>query len=178
MKFPVGTLLALCYFLASCTEIYFPEPQPRGVKVTENGLEELIGEYINTEDNDTLKVTKEGIVWSEDEDEEETLGKELKVKKYKNRYFVNFYNSGKGLWQVFVVDNKDPDHLFVTNLTSIDEDKVDELRRKKFSKLLEEAGNEDEQYFILNPSKKQLIKLLKDPIFNENKIDLKKLKQE
>ena len=175
MKIRDGVFLIIFFILSSCTEIYFTEPQPKGVKISENGLEELAGEYISSEDTDTLRVSKEGIMWSEDDQEEEALG-DLIVKKYKGYYFVNLYNSEKGLWQLFAVKNDDPDQLLITNLTSMDEDRVEELADKKYSKLISKADSLDQKYFILNPSKRQLLKLIKDPIFDENRLDLKRSK--
>ena len=90
MKIPNGIFLIIIGILSSCTEIYFTEPQPKGIKTVENGLEELAGEYISNEDTDTLKISKEGIIWSEDDKEEEALG-DLIIKKYKGYYFVNLY---------------------------------------------------------------------------------------
>ena len=167
-------MVVTCSWLISCTEIYFTEPQPKGVKVIPNGLEELAGEYINVEDTDTLKVSKEGVLWTEDEDEAETLGKEILVKKYKGRYFVNFLNSEKNLWQLFVVEKKDPDQIYVTNLTSVDEDNIQEFNDKKYCTLIEKEGSDD-KYLVLSPSKRQLLKLLGNPVFDQNKINLNKL---
>ena len=172
MKIQNGIFLIIIGILSSCTEIYFTEPQPKGIKIAENGLEELAGEYISSEDTDTLKISKEGIIWSEDDKEEEALG-DLIIKKYKGYYFVNLYSTEKGLWQLFAVNNDDPDHLYVTNLTSMDEDRVEELADKKYSTLINEADSLEITYFVLSPSKRQLIKLLKDPIFDQNRIDLK-----
>ena len=175
MNLHIRSALLLAVIFASCTEIYFPEPQPKGVQPLKNGFQDLIGEYLCYDEDglqeDTVKVTKTHIQLSEDEFLEEELGEEVVVKKYKGHYFINFHNKEKDLWQLMVVESLNPDSLRITNLTCLDPDRTDEITQKRYVKLVEE---EDDDYIIMNPSKGKLMKLVNHPVFDENRASLGK----
>ena len=182
MKSLINICLLLSITLVSCTDIYFSEPQPKGVKPLENGFEELIGEYVsfdeNSEPDDTVIVTRNKIIFPDDEDMEGELGEMTVVKKFKGHYFMNFYDEDKDLWQLIVAKFDEDQNLEVTNLISVGEKEAKELTKKRFAKkVIEEKEDDDEdEYIIMNPSKKQLMKLINYPIFDENKMNLNKIK--
>jgi hypothetical protein len=184
MKSLINICLLLSITLASCTDIYFNVPQPKGVKPLENGFEELIGEYVsydeNSEPDDTVIVTGNRIVFPDDEDMEGELGEVTVVKKYKGHYFMNFYDQDKDLWQLIVAKFYEGDVMEVTNLISVGEEEAKELTKKRFAKKVggEEVADsqEEDEYIIINPSKKQLMKLIDYPIFDENKMNLNRIK--
>ena len=146
MKSLINICLLLSIALASCTDIYFSEPQPKGVKPLENGFEELIGEYVSfdedSEPNDTIIVTRNSIVFPDDEEMEGELGEMTVVKKFKDHYFMNFYDQEKDLWQLIVAKFEEDQTLEVTNLISVGEEEAKELTQKRFAK---KVGGEDER---------------------------------
>jgi hypothetical protein len=168
----------LSFTLASCTEIYFSEPQPKGIKSLDNGFEELIGEYIsfdeNEDENDTVIITKNRIQFSDEESMDEELSETFIVKKYKSHFFINFYDAEKDLWQLVVAKTDEENSLHVTNLMSIDEDNSEDLSTKRYARKVEDEDEDD--YIVMNPSRRQLMKLIDYPIFDENKLDLNKIK--
>ena len=89
----LGTLI-VPVTLMSCTEIYFSEPQPKGIDPLDNGFEEIIGEYVSLEEDgekdDTVIITKDEIIFPDEDDMDGELSEDVIVKKYKGRYFLNF----------------------------------------------------------------------------------------
>jgi len=184
MKSLINICLLLSITLVSCTDIYFSEPQPKGVKPLDNGFEELIGEYVSfdedSEPDDTIIVTRNRIIFPDDEEMEGELGEVTVVKKFKGHYFMNFYDQDKDLWQLVVAKFDEDEALVVTNLISVGEEEAKELTKKRFAKKVageQEGDDEDEdEYIIMNPSKRQLMKLINYPIFDENKMNLNRIK--
>ena len=184
MRLIANISILLSITIASCTDIYFVEPQPKGVKPLDNGFEELIGEYVsfdsNSDPDDTIIVTKDRIVFPNDEEMEDEFGEIIVVKKFRSHYFINFFDGDKDLWQLVVVQIDENKSLEVTNLISVGEDEAKELTKKRFAKKVggeEEGDGEDEdEYIIMNPSKRQLMKLINYPIFDENKMNLNRIK--
>ena len=74
-------LSAVVIIMASCTNVAFVKPQPEGVKALTEIPENLQGTYAF---NDTIIVTSNTIG-------EDTLGKNLIVKKRGNFYYLNYF---------------------------------------------------------------------------------------
>jgi hypothetical protein len=74
-------LSAVVLTMASCTNVAFVKPQPEGVKALTEIPENLQGTYAF---NDTIIVTSNTIG-------EDTLGKNLIVKKRGNFYYLNYF---------------------------------------------------------------------------------------
>ena len=74
-------LIAVVLTLASCSNVEFVKPQPEGVKALTEIPENLQGTYAF---NDTIIVTSNTIG-------EDTLGKNLIVKKRGNFYYLNYF---------------------------------------------------------------------------------------
>ena len=171
-------ILVFSATLMSCTEIFFSEPQPKGIKPLEDGFAKIAGEYIgkdeNTEEGDTVIITRDEIIFPEEDEMDGELSEKVVVKKYKGRYFLNFKNEERGLWQLVVVNVNEDGDLYVTSLMNIDEDDEEELTKKNFAKLIEDEDEDD--YIIMNPSKRKLMKLIEYPVFDDNKLDLSRIK--
>ena len=75
------SFIAVVLTLASCTNVSFVKPQPEGVKALTEIPENLQGTYTFT---DTIVVTLNAIG-------EDTLGKNLIVKKRGNFYYLNYF---------------------------------------------------------------------------------------
>ena len=177
----LGKLIGIVFLIGimmSCTDIYFSEPQPKGIKQMENGFEDLIGNYVNVEEdgntNDTITITRDEIIFPDGDDMDEELSDNVVVKKYKEHYFLNFFDKEKELWQLIVVKSDEEGNLFITNLMSIDQDDTPELEKKNFAKKVDEEG--EDEYIVMNPSRKKLMKLIEYPIFDDNKLDLSRIK--
>lgn len=85
--------IALILTLASCTNVSFVKPQPEGVKALAEIPENLQGTYVF---NDTVIVTSNTIG-------EDTLGKNLIVKKRGNFYYLNYIEDDDSLYSLTVV---------------------------------------------------------------------------
>ena len=68
----------------------------------ETGIDEDSG-------TDTIIVTRDNIIFTDDESSMDELGETIIVKKYKGYYFVNFYNKEKQLWQLIAAKIEDED---------------------------------------------------------------------
>lgn len=175
--------LLLCIVLGSCTEIYFAQPQPKGVKTFDTGMEELIGTYIGIDEDsspessdsaDTIRVSSNNITFSDGESSKEDFGEQIVVKKYRGHYFINFYIEEKGLWQLIVAKSDGMEGFDVVNMTSLDKDKSEALTKEKYSKKVE--PEEKDAYIVMDPPRRKLMRLIEYPIFNENKLHLDKIK--
>lgn len=85
--------IAGVFTLASCTNVSFVKPQPEGVKALTEIPESLQGTYAF---NDTIIVTSNTIG-------EDTLGKNLIVKKRGNFYYLNYIEEDDSLYSLTVV---------------------------------------------------------------------------
>jgi len=178
MKSTVNIILLLSITLVSCTEIYFSEPQPKGIDPLDNRFEDIIGHYVSLDGDenkeDTVIITRNEIIFPDEDDTDGELSDKVMVKKYKGRYFLNFMDEEKELWQLVVVEVDNEGNLSVTNLMSIDEDDTATLTKKNFAKKVDEEGKDE--YIVMNPSKRKLLKLIEYPVFDENKLDLSRIK--
>lgn len=150
--------------MTSCVEVLFEQAQPARTKSLKQFPDKLLGTYIEETDKDTLVVTPFELMGAKEErDSTMKISNNFILKKFKGHYVVSRKHES-GLWEVgFIKPGKDGSLIIFT----IDGD--DKEKMKQFKSLLEvdvkydEEGKEDQ--YIVNPTKKELLKLLKADIF-------------
>ena len=161
----LATALTLA-FLASCNMIRFSEPQPAGIKNLDRLPAEVNGMFVGN-DNDTLIVNVGYFSFKSSKGDinlNMKLGDSTVVRKYQNYIFIsNRENDG---WNLVVAEPKEGDRLTLYMLYT---DNTDQLARiKKIITLTEKKDAEGKiDHYIANPTKEQLIKLLKQGLFRE-----------
>jgi len=154
----------------SCVEVLFEHPQPVKVKAEKQFPELMIGEYLDADDQ---KVSITPFAFRTPDMEHDSLAKMNKdfvLKRFKS-YFVISLRNELELWQVaFITIEKNGD-LSMKIIEANEREKIDIL--KKMVSVTTKYDDEDE-YYIINPSKKELAKILKEDIFEVAR--LKKIK--
>lgn len=157
---------SLIVFISSCVEVKFEQPQPAGIKAEKIFPVDLQGTYID-ENNDTLIINDvtyrfgngKTIFGGGGE-----LSENLILKKYKKYYFLSEKNDS--LWNIIVVKLKNKNDLKVFIIDGENKEKIEEL--KKITNVKERYKSEGEiDYYIINPDKKELKKMLRKKIFTE-----------
>jgi len=154
--------------LASCSEISYKEPQPTGVKMLSQIPAKLQGNYRIEENGeaDTLVVLATG--YRIGKDDVAQLSDSLVLKYYKGYYFFNIRD--KFSWYLRVVQLQKNGDLLYLAMSDIPEQ---ESEREKFLKHLREAipvietEADNKTYYVIDPSPKKLLELIKKGYFNE-----------
>jgi hypothetical protein len=156
-------LIAVVLTLASCTNVSFVQPQPEGVKALTEIPENLQGTYAL---NDTIIVTSNTIG-------EDTLGKNLIVKKRGNFYYLNYFEDDS-LYSLTVVKvvqclNYEKIEVFHPKISEDNQDKfkVIEVKSKTY------GTEEVKEYIVDNVSITQLSKMLSK---DKNNLKLTRIK--
>ncbi len=168
--------------LFSCNEVSFKEPQPAGVKSLREIPQELIGKYQvvdkkKKKKNDSLIIESWGY-HLKDKAEKDWLGKgtlsdSLVIKFYKNYYFVNFRSGDQ--WTLRLVKRKPSGNLDFLSIDIEDESKRANVIKKLSSQFeLKEIKKGDDRFYQINPTRSQLLQLIKDGYFTGN--ELKRIK--
>lgn len=161
--------------LASCKEVSFREPQPRGKRALKEIPRELRGEYllVDEENNrDTLVVTAKGYFMHSDSTEG-FLGDSLVLKKYKGYYFFNDNEDPEWLLRVIKREgNGDLSYLFMDHADKSFNDYLIELNKEIKIDSSEMYG---EKLYQIDPSPRQLLSLIRKGFFKKS-LTLKKLK--
>lgn len=166
-------ILLVVMSLTSCVEVLFEHPQPIGVKEKKQFPKSLQGMYIQDE-KDTLLITQFEIQeMSGKQDPDMILSSDLILKKYKGLYYLNVKNENN-LWEVGIINVKENGALNVRYIDGNKKDKVERLKQLvKITTFLNDEG--EEGYYLINPTKKQLVWLLGNNIF-ENLGEFRKIK--
>ena len=172
-SFP-GLLLCLLHllFLSSCKEVSFPQPQPAGISALKEVPAALRGEYkagdAQNPDADALIIESWGYHFRDGKDND-WLGKgvlsdSLVVKFYQNYYFVNFRSGTQ--WVLRLIRQKPSGALEFLSIDLSDDEKTREMLKKlsKKTSVKEVHGNE-ETYYQINPSRDQLMQLIREGYF-------------
>ena len=170
MKYTIsGFCLAFCIlYLASCSEISYKEPQPKGIKGLSRVPAKLEGSYLIMEDGeltDTLVVMPTG--YRIGKDELATLSDSLVMKYYKGYYFINMRNDFS--WYLRVVKPQKNGDLLYLAMPEVS----NENDGKKFRDLLAQDINiveteiDRKTFYLIDPTPKKLIQLIKKGHFKE-----------
>ena len=159
--------LGLLAAISSCLPVYFEQPQPAGIEAEKIFPEKLQGTYFNEGFKDILIIEElrygfghEGNTFKE----EGQLSDSLILKKYKKNYFLNYKKDS--LWNVRVISKKK--NFKLSNLTMPEESqaKVKKLKLITPVKEIYDSTGEISSY-IINPTKKELEKMLREDMFHE-----------
>ncbi|MCS6974142.1 MAG: hypothetical protein NZM13_06610 [Cyclobacteriaceae bacterium] len=169
--------LAPCIFLVcmACTEVSFKEPQPKDIKELSEIPAKLLGVYQTENKGNSygeIEVFSRGYRILKENDqgssEEYTLSDSLVVKHYKGYYFVNIRDDG--VWILRVVKREKNGNLILMEMPALSEnaekrnEQLTELR--KIAPVIETEVNGMRQ-FIMEPSPRQLLQLIKKGYFKE-----------
>lgn len=161
--------------LASCKEVSFKEPQPKGKRALKEIPRELRGEYLLVDDDnnrDTLIVTARGYLMRSDSTEG-LLGDSLVLKTYKGYYFFNDNEDPEWLLRVVKLENNgDLSYFFMDPGEKTFNEYLLELTREIKIDSSEVNG---EKLYQIDPSPRQLLSLIRNGFFRKS-LTLKKLK--
>jgi hypothetical protein len=98
-------LFSSLVFLASCTNIYFENPQPAGQGNLSEFPKKLLGTYVDSEKGDTVvTVLSDGISLNlNGNDVKIPLSEKTILRNYKSFYFLNLKQDEDSLWTVYIV---------------------------------------------------------------------------
>lgn len=161
-------VVAIGLLSASCTNVFFEEPQPvKGKKVSAIPNEyhgKFVGNISTSDNLDTIFIDASTIkhqknLW--------TVGKNMELRKTKEYFWVNLKTENK-YWAVITAYPAKPNMLEIKPL------RFKKGKEKRAASITEVKQLKEDQY-LMNPSKKEMKKLFKKGIFNE-KVILKRLK--
>ncbi|NOT75151.1 MAG: hypothetical protein HOP08_09505 [Cyclobacteriaceae bacterium] len=168
--------------LYSCKEVSFREPQPVGVPALKEVPKALQGRYVGIDEDgketDTVIVESWGY-HIKDTDDNDWLGRgvisdSLVIKYFEDYCFVNFRSGDQ--WVLRVIKQKPSgDIQFLSINVSDDKKRKDILKKLNKKKLtVKEIERKDDTYYQINPTKEQLVQLLKEGFFTGG--DLSRMK--
>jgi hypothetical protein len=181
---PRSSYLLLCFIwsllLYSCKEVTFTEAQPKGVTALKEIPWSLQGVYQTIDQpsgdfSDTLIVESWGYHFK-NKDEKDwlnrgTLSDTLVIKFYQNYYFVNFKSNGH--WVLRLIQQETSGAIRFLSI-----DLKDEMKRKQVLKKLkkkmaikEVRTKEDDIFYQINPTKEELMSLIKEGYFTGDKLN-------
>lgn len=163
--------------LASCKEVSFPEPQPAGVQRLKEVPSALRGKFVGVNaqgnDTDTLIIESWGYHFR-DTNDKDWLGKgvlsdSLVVKFYQDHYFVNFRTGDQ--WVLRVIRQKTGGAIDFLSIPVGDDAQRKEILRKLSRKFtVKEVQRKDDTFYQINPTREQLMELLRDGFFTGNEL--------
>ncbi|MBL7850568.1 MAG: hypothetical protein JNN04_06670 [Cyclobacteriaceae bacterium] len=170
-------ILVWTVLLTSCKEVSFREPQPAGVQALKEVPPALRGSYVGVSaqgnDTDTLIIEAWGYHFK-DTNNKDWLGKgvlsdSLIVKFYKDYYFVNFRSGDQ--WVLRVIRQKPGGILEFLSIPIGDDAKRKEILKKLSKKLtVKEVQRKDDTFYQINPTREQLMELLREGFFTGNEL--------
>ena len=96
----------------------------------------------------------------------EGLSDSVKLKSYKGKYFLSRKVHDKEYWELIIIIRQGNGDLLLS-LVDVDEEEIPELSIITDFNKIEESG------YLINPSKKQLIKLIEQGLFDEGDLIIK-----
>jgi hypothetical protein len=165
---------AWCAFaLTSCTEVTFPEPQPKGIQALIQVPPSIRGLYLpvvpSDEKPETLIIEPWGYHFKDSKDNDwlgrGVLSDSLVIKFYKDYYFVNFRTTGNR-WVLRLLKQQSSGSLEFLAIELKDAEKETELI-KQISKTVSVKKVEDDNdtFYEINPTRDQLMSLIEKGYF-------------
>ncbi|CAN5402971.1 hypothetical protein BH10BAC4_BH10BAC4_00690 [soil metagenome] len=177
----LGLILVWSLLLYSCKEVSFREPQPAGVPPLKEVPKALQGRYVGIDgdgkDTDTVVVETWGY-HIKDAKDNDWLGRgvisdSLVIKYFENYTFVNFRAGDQ--WVLRVIKQKASGDIQFLSINVSDDKKRKDVLKKLSKKLrVTEIERKDDTFYQIEPTKEQLIQLLKEGFFSGG--DLSKVK--
>lgn len=166
--------------LYSCKEVSFREPQPTGVTALKEVPKALHGRYVGIaekgDDTDTLIIESWGYHFR-DNKEKDWLGKgvlsdSLVVKFYQDYYFVNFRSGDQ--WVLRVIHQKTDGSIEFLSIPVGDDAKRKDILKKLSKKFtVKEIQRKDDTFYQINPTRDQLMQLIREGFFIGNELSKK-----
>lgn len=163
--------------LASCKEVSFREPQPAGVTALKEVPAALRGNYVGVDnrgnDTDTLIIESWGYHFRDTRDKD-WLGKgvlsdSLVVKFYQGHYFINFRTGDQ--WVLRVIRQKPGGGIDFLAIPVSDDAQRKEILKKLSRKFtVKEVQRKDDTFYQINPTREQLMELLREGFFTGNEL--------
>ncbi len=146
----------------SCKEVVFKNPQPKGMDNIQSFPANLQGYYITKDDrSDTLKISENSITIVNDKKTSMNimLCDTALLRQNKKYYFINL-REGE-YWYTYVLKLKKNkfDMLYLFEDTT-------KNNIKKISEITKIEKNEDSSHYVIDPTKKELMKILKKGCFS------------
>ena len=165
MKIFIVIILALL-LLVSCTEIKFEVAQPRGIKALDIFPESIQGRYL-IDKNDTLVVNTDSFIFLSDSSTKQVykLSNSLVLKQWKKSYFINLKADKATYWSViFITKNKAKKmSIGMLNFSDKNRNKINKITSVKIIKDKDSTSQE----YVINPSRRELKKILNNSSFLE-----------
>lgn len=165
------------FIFFGCKEISFKEPQPRGKKSLQEIPEKLRGTYFLSAENDaskdTLIVTEKGYLIVSDR-KQNLLGDSLVLKQYKGYYFISINENPECLLRVIKRENNGD--LSYMSMDVQENSFNDLLKRLSKDVKIDSVKTGSETLYQIDPSPKELIKLI-DKGYFKNNMRMKKINQ-
>jgi hypothetical protein len=180
----LAILLTLCV-LASCKEISFREPQPRGKKSLTTVPKNLQGKYMAVKDDgeftkDTIVIYEKGYRFGyfdpkdkgSDKYENGVLGDSLVLKSFKGYYFLNFNERPEWNLRVLTLD-KNGDLIYMgPEQEQVDFDEY--IKKLSADVKVDSFTIDGEMLYQIDPSPGELVKLIEKGYYS--RMVLKKVK--
>jgi hypothetical protein len=171
-------MFILCVFFSACKEVSFKEPQPAGVNALPSIPTGLHGWYQagdknDKQDTDTLIIESWGYHFKDKDDKDwlgrGTLSDSLVIKAYQDYYFVNFRSGNQ--WVLRLIKQKPTGALEFLSIDIGDDAKRKEMLRKMSRKFkVTEIKKESDTFYQINPTKEQLMQLIKEGYFTGDEL--------
>lgn len=179
-----GALIFLLVFvLASCKEISFREPQPKGRKPLSSVPRKLQGKYLTYQENgelskDTVVITQYGYRFGyfdelpasnhREDYEEGTLSDTLVLKVYRGYYFLNLYEHPE--WLLRVIQQQRNGDLVYMAMEQEDVDFNDYVKKLSSEILIDSIKMENETLYHIDPTAAKLVELIEKGYFTQTKL--------
>ncbi len=156
------SLVILCFFLISCTEVIFEEPQPLGAKSLKSIPKELRGSFsFLIMNEETLMEIGENYITGEDD--KAFLSDSLIVKQVGNLYVINKLireGEGKeGKWEVYTLEDKGCGFVKATTFVINNDSYLEQFKIAYGGTLI---GEGQEKTMIIKPDKNQFNAIMLD----------------
>ena len=165
--------------LTSCSTVEFEEPLPKDTKPLKSFPKHLLGKYIDSENKDTLIISKQGFDYGGKNNffslNGELLVNNTVLKKFGDYYVLSKKGKNDNSWGIIpfkAVDNKIQVYYLLLDIDTKDKVKAAEYKEEKLARLqaitevktITDSKNNVENYLI-NPTNEQLKKMLKEDMF-------------
>lgn len=179
----VGLIFVWALLFYSCKEVTFKAPQPLGVNQLTEVPAALRGKYQPTaemtadEKKDTLIIESWGYHFTDNNDKDwlnrGVISDSLVVKFYKDFYFVNFRSGDQ--WSLRLIKQKPNGEIDFMSIDLSDDTTRPDIIKKLSKKMkVTEIKRGDDVFYQINPTKDQLMALIKEGYFTSN--TMKKVK--
>ncbi|MDN5200961.1 hypothetical protein QQ008_06305 [Fulvivirgaceae bacterium BMA10] len=158
-------------WLSACTEVVYKNPQPLNTGSLKTFPEELRGAYESVNDDEKITITLGERYYSLREDDDEQIDGNISsdsasLKYYKGYYFLSHKMDELPYWILRVAKVQPDGTLSVLAIDADNHSIMDELRNSLEVKRVEH-DDEYDKFFLIEPTRKELIKLIEKKVFQE-----------